>query len=76
MSYLATFRFIYPNAWTSFHATYTSDKPTSADYQFRELAHADHLQLPSHIYTICNRVDEADGTWDELVIVTGEFIRP
>lgn len=72
MSY-ATFRFVYPNAWPSFHATYTSDKPDASDYQFKDAEVGSRLQIPNIVNVIANRVDEADGTWDEAQIVTGEF---
>lgn len=70
---VATFRIIYPNAWTSYHNTFTSDRPDATYHQFKEFEWQDHILLPTHVIVVANRVDKADGTWDETEIKLGDF---
>ncbi len=71
--YKVLFRIIYPNAWTSFHSTYTSDRPDATYHQFKEFEWQDHILLPTHVIVVANRVDKADGTWDETEIKLGDY---
>ena len=72
---VTNFQLIYPQSWTDYHQTYTSDKPSSAEYQFKEFEWRDHVRLPHVVNVICNKVAKDDGTWDVDQIITGEYSR-
>jgi len=67
----ALFRIIYPTAWTSYHSTFTSDRPDATYHQFKEFEWQDHLLIPTNVIVVANRVDKEDGTWDEDQMVVG-----
>ena len=71
---VAQFRIIYPNAWTSYHNTFTSDRPDATYHQFKEFEWQDHLLIPTHVIVVANRVDKADGTWEpEPIMKIGNY---
>jgi len=71
---IAVFRIIYPNAWTSYHNTFTSDRPDATYHQFKEFEWQDHLLIPTHVIVVANRVDKADGTWEpEPIMKIGDY---
>ena len=58
----AEFQLIFPASYAAYAATYTSNQ-TGSDYQFKDFGWENHIFVPTHVWVIANRVDQADGTW-------------
>lgn len=69
---LASFKVIYPAYWSTYHATYTSDRPDATYHQFKEFEWRDHLLIPSRVYVTANKVLTAEGNWSTSDIITGD----